>query len=81
MATKAKNPVGRPRKVAAPQAAAPSYSISNCTVTNNSAANEFTRDCITALAQAAEANAVAIERIAEGLKGSNAVMENGIRVG
>ena len=57
------------------------YTVTNCTVTNNSAANEHTRAAIEALAEAASANARAIERIAQALTGPPANMEAGIRVG
>lgn len=55
--------------------------ISNCVITNTSAANEHTRAAIEALANAAKANAEAISAIAAGLKGSPATMEAGIVLG
>ena len=56
-------------------------SITNCTITNTSAANEHTRAAIEALADAAKANAEAISAIAKGLTGSSAHMGSGITIG
>jgi hypothetical protein len=65
-----------------PQAApAPSTTIQHCSIVNTSAANEHTRAAVEALAAAAKANAEAIMAIANGLKGSPATMETGIRIG
>ena len=44
--------------------------ISNCHIESHSAANEHTRDAVTALAAAAQANADAIAQIAKALQGS-----------
>jgi len=62
--------------------AAPSNStvIQNCSIVNTSAANEHTRAAVEALARAAEANANAINSIAQGLKGSPASMNHGIHL-
>lgn len=68
----------KPAQTAAP---APSYSIEGCSIVNTSAANEHTRAAVEALAAAAKANAEAISAIANGLKGSPATMETGIRLG
>lgn len=54
--------------------------IQNCSVVNTSAANEHTRAAVEALAKAAEANANAIVAIANGLKGSPATMDCGIKL-
>lgn len=64
-----------------PEVAAPQYTVSNCTITNISSANEHTRAAVESLAAAAAENARAIAAIAEALKGGNAHMETGIRVG
>lgn len=69
---KAKNPAIKPTST---------YNIENCTFTNTSAANEHTRAAIEALANAAKANAEAIGKIADALKGSPATMETAIRIG
>lgn len=61
--------------------AAPSYSVSNCTVTNNSSANEHTRAAVEALANAVAENARAITAIAQALEGGGAQMSAGIRLG
>jgi hypothetical protein len=64
-----------------PPAPAPSTTIQNCSIVNTSAANEHTRAAVEALAAAAKANAEAISAIANGLKGSPATMETGIKIG
>lgn len=69
-----------PKKKPAPQPAS-SYTVSNCSIVNTSAANEHTRAAVEALAAAAKANAEAITAIAEGLKSSSANMDCGIKVG
>jgi seryl-tRNA(Sec) selenium transferase len=74
MATKKTTP-----EVVAP--AAPSYSVSNCTVTNNSSANEHTRAAVEALANAVAENARAVTAIAQALQGGGARMDAGIRLG
>ena len=74
MATKKTTP-----EVVAP--AAPSYSASNCTITNNSSANEHTRAAVEALANAVAENARAITAIAQALEGGGARMDTGIRIG
>jgi seryl-tRNA(Sec) selenium transferase len=74
MATKKTTP-----EVVAP--AAPSYSVSNCTVTNNSSANEHTRAAVEALANAVAENARAVTAIAQALQGGGARMDAGIRFG
>ena len=65
-----------PRAKAPPPQPAP-ITVSNCSITNNSAANEHTRAAVEALAAAAKANAEAITAIANSLKGSPAAMEYG----
>lgn len=57
------------------------YTITNCSVVNSSAANEHTRAAVEALAAAAKANADAIAEIARALKGSPATMDAGFKVG
>ena len=74
MATKKPTP-----KAVAP--AAPSYSVSNCTITNNSSANEHTRAAVEALANAVAENARAITATAQALQGGGAQMSAGIRLG
>jgi hypothetical protein len=69
----------QPATPAAP--AAPSYSVSNCTVTNNSSANEHTRAAVEALANAVAENARAVTAIAQALQGGGARMDAGIRFG
>jgi hypothetical protein len=69
------------KKTKAAPAPAPSTTIQNCSIVNTSAANEHTRAAVEALAAAAKANAEAISAIANGLKGSPATMETGIRIG
>jgi len=65
-----------------PSPAVPTYSVSHCSFVAEAApANEHTRDAAVALARAAEANANAIGRIADALKGGNATMETGLRIG
>ena len=64
-----------------PKAVAPSYSVSNCTITNNSSANEHTRAAVEALANAVAENARAITAIAQALEGGGAQMSAGIRLG
>lgn len=59
----------------------PTYNVENCTFTNTSAANEHTRAAVEALANAAKANAEAIGKIADALKGSPATMETALRIG
>lgn len=59
----------------------PTYNIENCTFTNTSASNKHTRAAIEALANAVKANAEAIGKIADALKGSPAHMEAAIRIG
>jgi hypothetical protein len=60
----------------------PGMQITNCTFNNTTTpANEHTRDAIVALAKALEANAVAIGEAARALKGGDARMDSGIRVG
>jgi hypothetical protein len=61
-------------------AAAPSFSVSNCNITNTSAANEHTREAVEALAAAAGKNADAIAEIARALKGAPATMQIGISI-
>jgi len=61
--------------------AAPSYSVSNCTITNNSSANEHTRAAVEALANAVAENARAVTAIAQALQGGGARMDAGIRLG
>ncbi len=51
----------------------PPTRIENCSISVNSAANEHTRDAIVALANAAEANARAIEAAAKALSHGPAV--------
>lgn len=65
----------------APKSQPPTTSISDCTVTNTSAANKHTRAAVEALANALKANADAIAETARALKGSPANMECGIRLG
>ena len=70
------------KQPAAPAApVAPSYSVSKCTITNNSSANEHTRAAVEALANAAAENARAITAIAQALEGGGARMDAGIRLG
>jgi len=69
----------QPATPAAP--AAPSYSVSNCTITNNSSANEHTRAAVEALANAVAENARAITAIAQALDCGGARMDTGIRIG
>ena len=60
----------------------PTYHIENCSITNTvPPANEHTRAAVEALAKALEANAVALGDTAKALRGGNATIENGIRVG
>jgi hypothetical protein len=59
----------------------PTYSVSNCTITNNSSVNEHTRAAIESLANAAAENASAIAAIARALEGGGAHMDCAIRVG
>lgn len=60
----------------------PEYTVSHCAVTNTTApANEHTRAAVEALANAARANADAIAACAAALKGGNAILETGIRLG
>lgn len=60
----------------------PRYTVTNCNFTAQTApANEHTRDAVIAIAKAAEANAVAIGKLADALKGGNATMETGLRIG
>lgn len=61
--------------------AAPNYSVSNCTITNNSSANEHTRAAVESLANAVAENARAITAIAQALQGGGARMDAGIRLG
>lgn len=61
--------------------AAPTFTVSNCTITNSSSANEHTRFAIEALANAAAENARAIAAIAQALDGGGAKMDAGIRLG
>lgn len=65
------------RKSTAP---APVVKLENITVTNNTAANEHTRAAIEALADAARANAQAIEAAAKALN-PYGCSQTGIRVG
>lgn len=55
------------------------YSVSHCTVTNNSAANEHTRASVVALSEAIKANAEAVIATANALKGGPA-MGTGIKI-
>jgi methanogenic corrinoid protein MtbC1 len=60
----------------------PSNVISNCQVTNTTAAaNEHTRAAVESLAKAAEANANAIAEIAKALRGGNATIGNAFQFG
>jgi seryl-tRNA(Sec) selenium transferase len=61
--------------------AAHSYIVSDCTITNNSSANEHTRAAVEALANAVAENARAITAIAQALEGGGARMDAGIRLG
>jgi seryl-tRNA(Sec) selenium transferase len=64
-----------------PEDVAPIYNVSDCTVTNNSSANEHTRAAVEALANAVTENARAITAIAQALEGGGAQMSAGIRLG
>lgn len=66
---------------AAGPAPTPTYAITGCVVTNNSAANEHTRDAVVALANAVAENAKALIAAAEALKGAPASMGAGIQIG
>ena len=59
----------------------PTYSVSNCTITNNTSANEHTRAAVESLANAAAENARAIAAIARALEGGGAHMDCAIRLG
>lgn len=59
----------------------PTYSVSDCVITNTSAANEHTRAAVEALANACGKNADALAEIARALKGGNATMNAGIHIG
>ena len=61
--------------------AAPSYTVTNCTITNDSSANEHTRAAVEALANAIAENARAITAVAHALEGGGARMDAGIRIG
>jgi seryl-tRNA(Sec) selenium transferase len=61
--------------------AAPTYTVTDCTITNNSSANEHTRAAVEALANAVAENARAITAIAQALQGGGARMDCGIRLG
>lgn len=59
-----------------------SYSISGCIVTNKSTPmSESQCNALAELAKAAKANADAIGKIADALKGPNVIMERGISIG
>ena len=60
----------------------PPITVSHCSVTNTTApANEHTRAAVEALALAAKANADAIAEIAKALRGADARMDAGFRIG
>jgi hypothetical protein len=58
------------------------YHIESCSVSNIvPATNEHTRAAVVAMAKAVEANANALAKMAEALRGGNAIMDCGIRAG
>ncbi len=54
-------------------AVSPGASLTGCTISSNTAANKHTRAAVMALAQAAEANARAIEAASKALQGGNPI--------
>lgn len=72
----------RKTKATAPATpAAPINKVSDCVFNNNSAANEHTRAAIVAIAEAARANANALEAAAEALSRGHATNQVGLRIG